>query len=90
MEANPSRCRGSYCWAFCVSQLIPGCSRPLALDAALARIDAWLALDNIHIAREKGDHWDVLRALLASSGMVGNLTLMLISPHLRFVMTRRW
>ena len=42
--------------------------------AALARLDAWFALDNVHIAREKDEHWDVLRALLAASGMAGNLT----------------
>ena len=47
---------------------------PLALDTALARIDVWLALDNVHIAREKDEHWDVLRDLLAASGMAGNLT----------------
>lgn len=48
--------------------------RPLALDTALARIDAWLALENVHIAREKDDHWDVLRSLLVNSGIAGNLT----------------
>jgi hypothetical protein len=47
---------------------------PLALDAALARIDVWLALDNVHIVREKDEHWEVLRELLAASGMAGNLT----------------
>ena len=48
--------------------------RPLTLDAALTRLDVWLAWDNVHIAREKDEHWEVLRELLAASGMAGNLT----------------
>lgn len=48
--------------------------RPLAPEAALARIEAWLALDNITVPREKDDHWDKLKGLLEVSGTAGNLT----------------
>jgi hypothetical protein len=49
-------------------------SRPLSLEAAVARLDAWLAVDLVHIAREKDDHWEVLRGILSESGTAGNLT----------------
>lgn len=48
--------------------------RPLGIDDAIGRIDAWLALDHVRIAREREDHWDVLRGLLAATGAAGNLT----------------
>jgi len=47
---------------------------PLAADAAIEKVDAWLGRDNVRIAREKEDHWDVLRSLIADSGTAGNLT----------------
>jgi toxin-antitoxin system PIN domain toxin len=47
--------------------------RPLAPADAIGRIDAWLARDNIRIAREKEDHWKVLRELLAATGTAANL-----------------
>jgi len=47
--------------------------RPLAVPDAIGRIDAWLALDNVRVAREREDHWDVLRELLAGTGTAGNL-----------------
>lgn len=49
-------------------------SRPLTLEAALLRLDAWLGIDQVHIAREKDDHWEMLRGLLSDSGIAGNLT----------------
>ena len=35
--------------------------RPLEPDQALATVDAWLARDNVRVAREKDDHWTVLK-----------------------------
>ncbi len=49
-------------------------SRPLTVGAALERLDVWLALDRVHIAREKDEHWEVLREILSVSGVAGNLT----------------
>lgn len=49
-------------------------SRPLAVPAALGRIDAWLGLENVHVAREGDRHWEILRRLLSASGSAGNLT----------------
>ncbi len=48
--------------------------RPLSPEAAIGRVDAWLSLDNVRLAREKEDHWDALRSLLAGTGTAGNLT----------------
>jgi toxin-antitoxin system PIN domain toxin len=48
--------------------------KPLAVDDALARIDTWLAVDNVRLVGEKDDHWDVLRLLLSEAGTAGNLT----------------
>jgi toxin-antitoxin system PIN domain toxin len=48
--------------------------RPLAPDVATARIDTWLALDNVSIAREKDHHWAVLNPLIREAGTAGNLT----------------
>jgi len=48
--------------------------RPLDVDAAIAKVSAWLALATTRIMREKDEHWDVLRSLLADSGAAGNLT----------------
>lgn len=47
--------------------------RPLDPAAAIDRIDSWLALENVHVAREKDGHWDVLRSLVAGTGTAGNL-----------------
>ena len=49
-------------------------SRPLPPNAAAARIDAWLSLDNVRVVREKDDHWDTLKPLLGGAGTAGNLT----------------
>lgn len=48
--------------------------RPLTPDVAAARIDTWLARDNVRIAREHDDHWDVLKRLVNGAGTAGNLT----------------
>jgi uncharacterized protein len=48
--------------------------RPLAPDAAAAKVDMWLAQDNIRIVSEKDDHWESLKTLLHQSGTAGNLT----------------
>lgn len=48
--------------------------RPLASDRAAAKLDAWLALDNVRIVREKDDHWETLKPLLHGAGTAGNLT----------------
>jgi toxin-antitoxin system PIN domain toxin len=48
--------------------------RPLAPDAATAKLDTWLALDNVRVVREKDNHWETLRSLLALTGTAGNLT----------------
>lgn len=48
--------------------------RPLSPAAAMARIDAWLAQENVQVVRERDDHWARLRGLLAGSGISANLT----------------
>ena len=47
---------------------------PLSLQAAADKIDTWLALDNVGVARENDAQWEVMRGLLAASGTAGNLT----------------
>jgi|SRR5687768_583297 toxin-antitoxin system PIN domain toxin len=48
--------------------------RPLAPDVAAAKLDTWLALENVGMVREKDDHWETLKPLLAGTGTAGNLT----------------
>lgn len=48
--------------------------RPLAPDAAAARIDTWLALDNVRVVHEKDNHWEILKPLIHGAGAAGNLT----------------
>lgn len=48
--------------------------RPLTPDAAVAKLDTWLSLDNTRIVREKDDHWKTLKSLLHRAGTAGNLT----------------
>ncbi|MES2562899.1 MAG: type II toxin-antitoxin system VapC family toxin [Pseudomonadota bacterium] len=48
--------------------------RPFTPETAAARIDTWLALDNVQIVREKDNHWEVLTPLIHSTGTAGNLT----------------
>ena len=49
-------------------------SRPLSPEAAVARIDAWLARDNVRVVCEKDEHWETLKPLLGGTGTAGNLT----------------
>jgi toxin-antitoxin system PIN domain toxin len=48
--------------------------RPLTADAAAAKLDTWLALDNVRVVREKDDHWGTLKPLFSGAGTAGNLT----------------
>lgn len=46
----------------------------LGVEAAIAKVNAWLVLATTRIVREKDEHWNVLRSLLTDSGAAGNLT----------------
>jgi toxin-antitoxin system PIN domain toxin len=48
--------------------------RPLLSDVAAAKIDVWLALDNVRVVRAKDDHWERLKTLIRETGTAGNLT----------------
>ncbi|HEY3351444.1 MAG TPA: type II toxin-antitoxin system VapC family toxin [Thermoanaerobaculia bacterium] len=48
--------------------------RPLALDAALAKVDSWLSLPPARVITETPDHWSILRRLISEAGAAGNLT----------------
>ena len=41
--------------------------------SAIGKVDAWLSLDSTRLVREKDEHWDVLRSLLAETGTAANL-----------------
>ncbi len=47
--------------------------RPLTVQQATQRVDAWLSLPIVAIPTEKPDHWETLRGLLAEAGTAGNL-----------------
>jgi toxin-antitoxin system PIN domain toxin len=47
---------------------------PLQSEEAAAKVDTWLAWDNVRIVRERENHWDRLKVLLQDAGMAGNLT----------------
>lgn len=47
--------------------------RPLDPDTAISKVDAWLSLDSTRLLREKDEHWDILRSLLAETGTAANL-----------------
>lgn len=47
---------------------------PLDPETALRKVDTWLGLEVARPLGEKENHWEVLRPLLAASGMAGNLT----------------
>jgi toxin-antitoxin system PIN domain toxin len=47
---------------------------PLEPTAATSKIDTWLSLANTYLVREKDEHWEILRTLLAEAGTAGNLT----------------
>ncbi len=48
--------------------------KPLDPETAIAKVDSWLALENVGVIQEKTEHWAILRLLLAESGAAGNLT----------------
>lgn len=48
--------------------------RPMRVEAALARVDAWLATGIVRVVREKDEHWSLLRSFLQAAGAAGNLT----------------
>ncbi len=48
--------------------------RPLSPEAAAAKVDTWLSVENVHIVHEKDDHWETLKSLLEGAGTAGNLT----------------
>jgi len=48
--------------------------KPLSVDDALGRVDAWLAHPNAKLVSETDHHWPVLRSLIAATGGSGNLT----------------
>jgi toxin-antitoxin system PIN domain toxin len=53
--------------------------RPLDPETAIGKVDAWLSLDSTRLLREKDEHWDILRSLLAEAGTAANLV---IDAHL--------
>ncbi len=49
-------------------------THPIDTLAALAQVDEWLSAENLRLVREKDDHWETLRSLIAAAGTAGNLT----------------
>ena len=47
---------------------------PLEPATAISKINTWLSLDNTYLVKEKDEHWEILRTLLADAGTAGNLT----------------
>jgi len=45
---------------------------PLDARDAVLRVDRWLSLEPVRVVREKEDHWDALRRLIADNGSAGN------------------
>ena len=48
--------------------------RPFTPGVATAKLDAWLARDNVRVVREKDEHWEALKPLISGAGTAGNLT----------------
>lgn len=48
--------------------------RPLTAGDAIAFIDSWLEQPPVELVVPGPNHWTILRSLLATSGMAGNLT----------------
>ena len=48
--------------------------QPLQADEAIAKVGAWLSLDQIRLVQETEDHWHILAEMLAETGTAGNLT----------------
>jgi hypothetical protein len=49
-------------------------ARPLAVGSVMDRIESWLALPHVHVARPSDHHFARLRAKLEHLGAAGNLT----------------
>ena len=49
-------------------------ARPLTLEQAIDRGEAWLNHANIRVVAETQEHWRILMELLADAGTAGNLT----------------
>lgn len=47
---------------------------PLDSETALAKVGAWLSLDQTRLVQETDDHWHILSDLLSKTGTAGNLT----------------
>ena len=47
--------------------------RPLDPETAIDTIEGWLSLESTRLLREKDEHWDILRSLLAEAGTAANL-----------------
>ena len=48
--------------------------KPLVATTAIDKIDTWLSVPTVCVVAEKPDHWQILRTLLADTGVAGNLT----------------
>lgn len=48
--------------------------QPLAPDAAIAKVDTWLSLENVRVVGERESHWARLKTLIGETGTAGDLT----------------
>ncbi len=48
--------------------------RPLTLEQAMGRVEAWLNHPTIRVVGATPEHWRILTELLAEAGTAGNLT----------------
>ena len=48
--------------------------RPLAVDDAVAYVDAWLQQPHVELVVPGPNHWTILRTLMRATGTAGNLT----------------
>ena len=48
--------------------------RPLPADDAVAYVDSWLGHPSVELVVPGGNHWTILRTLIAATGTAGNLT----------------
>jgi len=51
-----------------------GFPRPLAADAAIAKLGTWLSLEDVRLLREQATDCEVLRSLASETGTAGKLT----------------
>ena len=62
-------CPGASCSGFCALPPVPR-----SFPGRWIRMPrSWLSLDSTRVVREKDEHWDVLRLLLAEAGTAANL-----------------